>query len=361
MLKVGLDIQVLQCHERSGFGYYVDGLYRSLVELASNLKQDVEIIGLESQWTESLPTVKRWWHDRFELASVASQQGVDSIHQPCFSAPKSGKKVIWTLHDLRSIILREQMSIPASLYWKKWLPYSARYADQIVATSENTKKDGIKYLGLDPDSIKVITIGLPKALEAWKPHGGILDEARLKFGVTGPFFSSLGTIQPIKNYPFLIDVFVALRQEFKLNHQLVIIGGKGWDYPNVRAKLAEHDLKEGKEVVITGYVTDDEKWNLISASDTFLFPSLYEGFGIPPLEAQAVGVPVISADNSSLPWVVGDGAVLASARDVKTWISGYEMLTKDRSTLIKNGLTNVNRFDWNAIALEWIKLYTSLG
>lgn len=359
MLKVGLDIQVLQSQERSGFGYYVDGLYRSVIEFSS--QHDIEMIGLKSRWTDSLPTVKRWWHDRFELTGLASKQGVDIIHQPCFSAPKSGKKVIWTLHDLRSIILNEQMSIPAGLYWKKWLPYSARYANQIVATSENTKKDGVKYLGLDPDSIKVITIGLPQILKTWKPGAGILKEAQIKFGVTGPFFSTLGTIQPIKNYPFLIDVFAALRKEFNLTHQLVIIGGKGWDYPNVKSKLAEQDLHEGKDVVITGYASDDEKWNLISASDAFLFPSLYEGFGIPPLESQAVGTPVLCADNSSLPLVVGDGAILASATDVKTWVEGYAKLTKDRADLIENGLKNVKRFDWDTIALEWIKVYKSLA
>lgn len=359
MIKVGVDIQVLQSQERSGFGYYVDGLYQSLLKVAAEEK--VEIVGLESRWSEGLATHKRFLHDRFEVAQIANKQGVDLIHQPCFSAPKSNKKTIWTLHDLRQIILDEPMSVPAAMYWKKYLPYSARYADTIVATTESTRNDAVKYLGLQKQQIKVITIGLPHALLGWKPSDDMATSLKQKFGLTGQFLTSLGTIQPIKNYPFLIDVFVALRREHKLKHQLVIIGGKGWDYVNVQKKLQEHRLEEGKDVVITGYATDDEKWQLLHSSEAFLFPSLYEGFGIPPIEAQALGTPVLSSDNSSLPWVLGNSAVLCSATDVASWVRGYDRMINDRTDLIKAGKDNVKRFNWDDIAREWCALYRSLA
>ncbi len=357
MRNVGIDIQILQSGEHSGYGYYLSGLYQALEKQAP---QSINIVGLTSKWERDLSTVERFWHDRFEVPRVAAKAGVDILHQPAFSAPKSNKNVIWTLHDLRAIVRNEAMSLPASLYWKKWLPYSSRYADVIVCTSENTRQDAVKVLGLNPDTIPIIPVGVPQELVDWTYDEGLGRMIKTKFKITEPFFSSVGTIQPIKNYPFLIDVFVALRQEYKLKHQLVIIGKKGWDYDAVVARLKQHNLEEGKEVIITGYVTDDEKWSLVHQSEAFLFPSLYEGFGIPPLEAQALSVPVLAANNSSIPGVVGDGALLCSDSEVTTWLNAYEKLTREKKTLLAAGKQNITHYYWNAIADQWLKLYQTL-
>jgi glycosyltransferase involved in cell wall biosynthesis len=358
VLKVGLDTQVLQSKEFSGYGYYVSGLFDSL---KAHQPDNATVIGLKSKLDRDLKTTERFWHDRFELPQLAQQEGVDIIHQPVFSCPKSKKaKVVWTMHDLRQIVLNEAMSLPAALYWKKWLPYSHSYADVLVCTSENSRNDAVKYLGLRQEDIPIIPVGVDSKVIDWSLPKAERSAVLKKFGVTEPFFTTLGTIQPIKNIPFLIDVFVAFRQEFKLTHQLVVIGKKGWDYDNVVKRMKEHGLEEGKDVIITGYVTDDEKWALLSESETFFFPSLYEGFGIPPLEAQALGVPCLVADNSSLPGVVGDGAILCSATDVESWIKGYDKLHKQKQDLITNGKVNVKRFYWDSIGKQWWDLYQSL-
>lgn len=357
MIKVGVDIQVLQSHERSGYGYYVDGLFTALQK---NAPKDFEVIGLKSRWSEGLPTYKRWFHDRFELNWLAERAGVDLIHQPCFSAPKSRKKVVWTLHDLRQNVLHEPMGAIATLYWERWLPYSARYANQVVVTSTNTQKDCERYVGILASKTDVITIGLPQKLLEWKPSKKLAQECRQEFKIRGHYFTTLGSTQPIKNYPFLIDFFQALRKKQGLPHQLVIIGSKSWDFANVEAKCREHNLVLGEDVIVTGFVTDEQKWQLIADSQAFFFPSKYEGFGIPPIEAQALGVPVLASNNSSLPWVVGDGGVIANTNDISAWCEGYEELIKNRETYVTRGLTNIKRFDWDAIANEWFKLYRSL-
>ncbi len=357
MKRIGLDIQVLQYKEASGFGFYVAGLYGALQQ---QRPPEVEMIGLKSQWPENLPTWKRWYHDRFELPRAAREQAIDVLHQTCFSCPPYGKKVVWTLHDLRPLVLRERMSLPASLYWRTWLPRSQRYADRIVCTSESTRRDAAKYLGIAASEMEVIPVGVAESTVSWQSNPHHLAEYKKKFAITAPYFSTVATIQPIKNLPFLIDVFVALKKEFNLVHQLVIIGKKSWDYDTVKKKLIDHHLTEGQEVIITDYVSEDEKLSLIHGSVALLFPSLYEGFGIPPIEAQAVGTPVIASHASSLPDVIGDGGLLCSPTEVSDWIAAYDTLQRQRSDLIEKGKLNVKRFDWDTIAEQWLAVYKNV-
>lgn len=355
--RIGIDAQVTQYREASGFGFYVNGLLDALMVAQPD---DLEIVPLKSKWSENLPTWKRWYHDRIELNNMAKRDRVEIVHQPCFSCPKSNKKVIWTLHDLRSIVLSERMSFLASWYWKKWLPYSARYADVIICTSENTRRDAVKYLGLPESAMHIIPVGLPTEIREWRFDPVKATQYHKKFDINKPFFSTVGTIQPIKNIPFLITVFARLRKELELDYQLVIIGKKGWDYDNVVKALANEGLTEGKEVIITDYVSDDEKWSLVKSSHALLFPSLYEGFGIPPIEAQELGVPVLSSNSSSLPDVIGEGGVFCSPTKAEEWVAGYKQLQADRVELVKRGKTNAKRFYWEDIAKQWIKLYQSL-
>lgn len=358
MLKIGIDTQVLQYKEASGFGFYVENLYQALLLGKPN---DIKIVGLKSQWEENLPTWKRWYHDRFELPMQAQKHDIAILHQPCFSCPKYNKKVVWTLHDLRPLVLKEPMSLPASLYWRNWLPYSAHHADQIVCISENTRQDAIKHLHIPQEKIEVIPVGVPQSTLAWQFNSKKAYEYKEKFKINQPYFCTVATLQPIKNIPFLIDIFVALRREFNVNYQLVIIGKKSWDYDNVVKRLVDHHLTEGKEVIITDYVSEDEKLSLMHESEVFLFPSLYEGFGIPPIEAQAIGVPVIASDVSSLPDVVGDGGILCSPNNTNDWVKAYERLQKERSQLITRGQQNIKRFYWDTIAKQWLDVYTNLS
>lgn len=357
--RIGLATQVLQYKEASGFGYYVAGLTHALQDKKLD---DLEFVDLKSRWSENLPTWKRWYYDQIELPNEAKRHQVDVLHQTCFSCPTSKTKTIWTLHDLRPLVLSEPMSKPAALYWRKWLPYTAKAANVVVCISENTRQDALKHLNLPEEKFRVIPVGLPQVVRDWRYSKSNAEKYKEKFKITGPYFSTVGTIQPIKNFPFLVDVFVALKKAHNLkDHQLVIIGKKGWDYDAVAKKLAEHNLSEGKEVIITDYVTEDEKWCLMHDSEAFLFPSLYEGFGIPPIEAQYIGVPVISSNTSSLPDVVGEGGLLCSPTQVKDWVSACETLAKNRAKLIEDGKQNVTRFYWDKIADQWVELYRSVA
>lgn len=358
MIRVGIDLQALQTKAATGFGYYVRGLYPALLAAQPS---DLEIIGLKSRLDRDLSTPERWYHDAFELPRLAEAAQVDVLHQPTFSCPKSKAKVVWTLHDLRPLIIDEAMSLTASLYWRHWLPHTSRYADMIVCTSEHTRQDAFRYLGLSAGRIEIIPLGVPEAVLTWPYNAKTAKKIKEKFALTKPYFTSLGTIQPSKNFPFLIDVFAALRRQYALDYQLVIIGRRGWDYPALARRLAYHHLQEGQEVIVTDYVSDNDKWALLHDSEVFLFPSRYEGFGIPPLEAQALNIPVIASNVSSIPWVVGDGGLLANPAETKTWVTAYETLIKSRQELIAAGKANLQRFRWAKIAEMWLALYRAVG
>ncbi len=358
MIRVGIDTQVLQYAHASGYGYYVEGLTRALGRRSGD---ELAIIQLESRLNRDLNTPERFWHDQIELPRVAAKARVDVLHQPAFSCPRFSRPVVWNVHDIRPIVSGEAMSLSAGIFWRKWLPFTTRFATRIVCISDSSRSDLIRVLGVPGEKIIVIPVGLPEGLRDWRFNKAVYGSVRQKFGVAEPFFTSVGTIQPVKNYPFLIDVFVALRRKYRLDHQLVIIGKKGWDYPAVAAKIKTHSLKEGRDVIITDYVSDAEKWSLMAKSEAFFFPSRYEGFGIPPIEAQSLGVPALVANNSSLPEVVGAGGVLCQTDNVASWLAGFAKARQGRAALIAAGKSNVTRFDWDRIAEQWLEVYRHLA
>lgn len=357
MLRVGLDIQATRTDQPTGLAVTVNSLSAALQQA----KADFEVVPLKGRISRELSTAERFWHDRFELPRLATQAGVDVLHQPAFSCPKWRGPVVWTVHDLRPITSNEGMSLTASLYWKEWLPASARNATKIVCTTEHVAEEVKAVLKVDPAKLEIIGFGLPTGVTEFRSDETALEDLRGQYQLTDPYFSCVATLQPIKNIPFLIRVFAALRRQLNLPHQLVVIGSKAWNYPVVQQAMAEEGLTENKDVVVTGFVSDADKWQLVSGSDAFLFPSLNEGYGLPPLEAQALGVPVISSNAGALPEVLGNGAIFATPTVASEWLSAYERLVKERETLIKAGRANSQRHSWPEIAAKYRSLYQQLA
>lgn len=357
MLKVGFDRQAALTQKPTGLAVVVSSLLTALQQEDSS----IEIVPLTGKISHELSTAERFWHDRFELPQLANRAGVDVLHQPAFSCPKWRGPVVWTLHDLRPVTSQERMALPASTYWKKWLPYSARFASRIVCTTNHVAEEVKRVLKIDPAKLSVIGLGLPDGLSEFRSQPAHAERLRQQYSLTGAYFSCVATIQPIKNIPFLIRVFAALRRQFKLTHQLVIIGNKSWDYPAVQRAIQAEGLIENKDVIITGFVSDQDKWQLLSESAALMFPSLNEGYGLPPLEAQALGVPVIASDAGAMPEVLGNGAIFASPTDVESWLTAYERLGRERDDLLKAGRANQQRHDWRKVATEYRSLYRELG
>jgi glycosyltransferase involved in cell wall biosynthesis len=188
-----------------------------------------------------------------------------------------------------------------------------------------------------------------------------LDEVRTRYGLPPQFVLSVGTLEPRKNFVGLISAFALLRRQTGVPHGLVIAGRPGWLYDKVFKQVAAEGLEQ--LVHFPGYVADNDLPGLYTLADLMVFPSLYEGFGIPPLEAMACETPVVCSDNSSLPETVGRAAVLVNAEDTEAIADAMaQVLTNTdlRTRLVELGRAQAARFSWQRAAQELLSAYRSL-
>jgi glycosyltransferase involved in cell wall biosynthesis len=182
---------------------------------------------------------------------------------------------------------------------------------------------------------------------------------RARYGIGDKqFVLGVGTLEPRKNWPALIRAWAQLRRERRLSHRLVLAGGKGWLTESIFDAADASGFRS--EIVFAGFVADDDLPALYSAADVFVLPSLYEGFGIPVLEAMACGTPVVCANNSSLPEAAGDAALLVSAFDEQGLADAIRQLVEDaglRSRLTERGWAQASRFTWQAAAATLLATY----
>jgi glycosyltransferase involved in cell wall biosynthesis len=263
------------------------------------------------------------------------------------------KKVI-VIHDLAYFdkCMRPYKFID-SIYMRKMLSMSASRADRIIAVSENTKKDIIKYLKAKEKKISVI---YEAANEGFKmvDHREI-DGVRQKYDLYKPFILYTGTLSPRKNIKNLIISFEALSG--KIEHDLVLTGGYSWDDRQER-KMIETSRVRGR-IRVLGYVDQSDLVLLYNAAELFVYPSLYEGFGLPVLEAMQCGCPVACSNTSSLPEVGGSAAMYFDPKDVRGMTEKLGEILQDnnlRKRLSEAGIERAKNFTWEKTAEKIIKV-----
>jgi glycosyltransferase involved in cell wall biosynthesis len=263
-------------------------------------------------------------------------------------------RTVFTLHDL---IFQHYPA--AHLPLNRWflnlaVPRFLSAADAIITVSECTRRDAMAIYGVPDAKIRVI---YEAADERFKPisNGPQLDAVRVKYALPERYVLCVGTIEPRKNLPML---FEAWRQAALAGIQLVVTGKKGWLYENTFSTLEA--LGIAGQVHFTGFVADEDLPAVYSLAEAFALPSLYEGFGLPVLEAMACGTPVLCADNSSLPEVAGDAALLLAADQPAAWAGAlHEVTSQDllRADMSERGLRQAARFSWDRAASETRSLY----
>jgi glycosyltransferase involved in cell wall biosynthesis len=228
---------------------------------------------------------------------------------------------------------------------------SCRRADRIITISEFSKSEIIKYLGIESDKIAVIPCAVDHEI-----YNDVLDVNKLsivkeKYNIVGDYFLYLGTLEPRKNIEMLIDAYAILNKRDKGVPYLVIAGKNGWNYDNIYKKVQGYGLNN--KVVFTGYIESEEAVILLKGAFTFVFPSIYEGFGMPPLEAMACGVPVITSNVSSLPEVVQDAGYLVDPFMVDEICDAMFRIInnqEERKRLKEKGLKRAKDFTWKSSA-----------
>lgn len=273
------------------------------------------------------------------------------------ACPRTVLKVL-TVHDLVWKLYPETMGRENYLQYKKRFDQSVRRADRIVTGSDATRQSLAKTFGIPQKKISVLPYGVDPAFSPQEEASSARHIAR-KYGVSEDYICTVGTIEPRKDHVTLVRAMKILRDRGRLAHQLVIAGGPGWKNDQVYASvaacgLAEHDVK------FVGKIAEEDLPRLYSGAALFVYPSLYEGFGFPLLEAMACGAPVVSSDAPAMPEVAGGAAIMVSCGQPAEFADAISRVLNDpalRQELIEKGRRRAQDFRWMAAAQGLLQIF----
>jgi glycosyltransferase involved in cell wall biosynthesis len=300
-----------------------------------------------------------WQRIRVPIPAEWITGGVDLFYSPDFVLPPLQQRTpaLLTVHDLS--FLRHPETFPEALrtYLEQAVPRSVARADHILADSHATRRDLIELLDVRPDKVTTLHLGVSSRFSAVEAPGERSHlEARYKLG-SKPYVLAVGTVQPRKNIRRLIEAIDALVSAHDVT--LALAGQPAWLSDPILEAAAARDY-----VRVLGFVADEDLPALYRQAEVFAFPSLYEGFGLPPLEAMACGTPVVASSASSVPEAVGDAGLLIDPRDVPVMTSTLARALTDealRGTLRRRGLARAAEFTWERAARRWLALIPEIG
>jgi glycosyltransferase involved in cell wall biosynthesis len=292
------------------------------------------------------------------LSRQAARRRVELVHCPGpVAALRTGLPLVLTIHDMLPWRYPEMFGRVAVARQRLLVGRVARSADRILVGAEYTRRDVVEYLDVSPRRVEVVPHGVDARFTPRQT-----DPLRLahRFGIPpGPFVLWVGTLEPRKNLASLLRAFALVRRRAP-ETSLVLVGEWGLADAEV-----ERDLDQlGRSVIRPGFVTDEELSILYSATTCFVFPSLYEGFGLPPLEAMACGTPVMASKAASLPEVVGDAGLLVDPLESEQMAAALERRILDeglRADLRRRGLERTAGFTWEAAARTLVDVYRRVG
>jgi len=324
--------------------------------------REVEVVSRLARLGENVEQV--WW-EQVGIVLAGSRERVDLLHCPYWSNPVwSPWPTVVTVHDVIQFVLPEYAWRKISRVYFGLVSAGARRADAVITVSECSKRDIVKLLGLAPERIHVIGNAVDASLfpvrDAW-----LLASVRERYGIGPRFVLYFGGFDMRKNVPRLIEAYGLLPARIRHEYQLVIAGryqNLGHPlYPDPRATVQRLGL-EGN-VIFTGQIREQDKAPLFSAATVFAFPSLYEGFGIPVLEAMACGTPVVTSNVSALPEVAGDAGLLVDPYDTGAISEALAELLESqarRAELARRGLERARRFTWHQVAEQTVRVYKEI-
>ncbi len=359
-MKIGIDASRIALEQRTGTENYTYKLIEALKKVDQTNKYILYFnkipnyfeISQQNVSTRVIPMTRLW--TQFRLAVECLVRMPDILFVPAHTIPFirwPKLKTIVTVHDLGAEFLAAYHRFPQKLYLNWSTKYVASNANHIIAVSESTKKDLVKTFKVDPQRISVV----PEAVDTNNFYcRGVREVAQVKkeLGITKPYLLFVGTIQPRKNLEKLIEAFSQLQDK---NLELILAGRPGWLYEDIYA--APKKFNVAGRVKFLGYVNEDQLPALYSGAEAFVFPSLYEGFGLPLLEAMATGTPVITSKTSCMPETTGGNAILVNPNKTREITQAMAKVLTDkllRAELTAAGLRWAKQFTWEETAKKTI-------
>jgi glycosyltransferase involved in cell wall biosynthesis len=368
-MRIGIDARLVY-YSRAGIGQYIIHLTRALAHLDT---PDDHFVLLQSRKDRTkivenhqFSRVSLWTpsHHRLEQPALrfeTARSGLDLLHSPDFIPPfKRSYKSVITVHDLAFLLYPQFMTAESARYYGQ-VDQAVRNTDHIIAVSKATKQDLISLLGVPSEKITVIYEGCNPAYQC-------IDRQKAQafchktWDLDENFIFFIGTLEPRKNIPTLLRAYRLLRDQYKRQEKLVLAGSKGWLFEEVEQTIKDLNLVD--DVILIGRVEDTWVNYLYNAASMLVFPSFYEGFGLPPLEAMTCGTPVIVSKIKVMPEVVGDAALMIDPHDPENLAIAMHRLLIDedlRSELIAKGLKRAAKFSWEQAACETLKIYHKVG
>ena len=285
---------------------------------------------------------------------------VDVFHLPYpdkFPPQMGGKKIV-TIHDLSRLIVPQYYEKEVILKAPGKFQSIQQQADFVITDSLSTKNDIVERLKISEDRILVIPLGVNNKMFHPIDNSDVIHRVMRKYNIQSSYILYIGSLNPRKNLVRLIEAFHKILQQKDINCQLVLAGGKGWMYEEIFKKVDELRLKD--KVIFTGYIPEEDIPALINGATAFAYVSLYEGFGLPPLEAMACGTPVIASNTTSIPEVVGDAGILVDPYNVDEIAQALQDVLENetlRAQMRKKGLERAKSFTWKKTARETLKAY----
>jgi glycosyltransferase involved in cell wall biosynthesis len=304
--------------------------------------------------------VRIFWEQMLQPLALKMEK-IDLLHCLAFVIPLASTcPAVVTVYDLSFLLYPDRFKPFKRLYLSLFTRLSVPRAKGIIAISENTGRDVRRLLQVPAHKIEVAYPGVDESYHPLPPEE--VESFRQRRGMPRRMILFVGTLEPRKNISHLLEVYKQLsRQTSEAESQrpkLVIVGAKGWFYKEIFARVETLKLKD--HVLLPGYVPDEELPLWYNAADVFVYPSLYEGFGLPPLEAMACGTPVIVADTASLPEVVGRAGLIVPPQDVDAWVEAIREVLDDealRQAMRQRSLSQAARFSWTKMAQQTVGAY----
>lgn len=371
--RIGLNAHLLNLsgnYRSAGINWYIYHLLQHLPAAAAfeytvflsdqNARGHLTLPIRQSRLPTHQPVVRIAW-EQFVLPFALRHERIDLLHALAFAGPLAiSLPWVVTIYDLSFMRYPQSFNAANRIYLTWAVRNSLRRAQRVIAISESTKRDLVALFGAPAQRIAVVYGGIDPAFTPSRDPAD-LAAFRARRGLPEQFVLHVGTIEPRKNIARLIRAFARARRAARLPHRLVLVGARGWKYAQVDQVIEQEQMQD--LVLFAGYVPQEELPLWHRAADLFVYPSLYEGFGLPPLDAMASGTPVVVSNASSLPEVVGDAGLQVPPEDEAALADALARALTDhalREQMIARGLAQAAKFSWARAARETAAVYRSV-